>query len=108
MSLEDLTTFSDVEIIAKIISGDITRNKHYEFFNTSRGRRLQSKSKSIKALVEELASGATVVSEKKQEGRMAIKIKNDDKNYVKTVFFDQESWEIYSKTRKKGVKNGKK
>ena len=108
MTLEDFSTVSDIELIAKIISGDLSRNKHYEFFNTSRGRRLQSRSKSIKALLDELASGATVVSEKKQDERMAIKIRNDDKNYVKTVFFDKESWEIFSKTRKKGVKNGKK
>ena len=104
----DFTALTDVEIIAKIIAGDISRNKNYEFFNTSRGRRLQSKSKSIKALIDELTSGATIISEKKEEGRMAIKIKNDDKNYVKTVFFDKESMDIFNKTRKKGAKNAKK
>ena len=108
MTFENFTVASDLEIITKIIAGEVTSNKHYEFFNTSRGRKLQSKSKSIKALLDELQSGATVVSETKQDGRMAIKIKNNEKNYVKTVFFDKESWGIFSKTRKKGAKNGKK
>ncbi len=107
MNNEELAKLSDAAVIEKMINGEISRNKNYDFFNTNRGRALHGKTKAILAIIEELKAGTKIVEEKKDGERFALKMANKEKNYTKTVFFDAISWKIFNTLRTKGADNGR-
>lgn len=90
----DISDLSERELVLKILSGEISRNKNFDFSKTQKGKNVFKKAKHIKGILQDLDEGAVITDRDTYQGSMKLVLENNEKKYTRTVFFDEQLLDI--------------
>lgn len=94
-SLSSLLEKSDESVLSLVLSGKVSRNRHFEFFNTRKGRKIFKKAKMIEGVLKDLSKGAEITDEEIRKDNILVTIENVLDKYRRTIVMDKMTYEIF-------------